>query len=98
MLLEKTLRQCCISKKYFPRNILSRLIRIKTGEIFFEKNIENSQRKGRSLHFSPDETIIKKLFHPKKKKMVEHFLRISLSQEQWDDLCNKALNSLKKLI
>ncbi len=67
---QETIRQCCLTKKYFPRYKLSRIVVVKTddsNEVFFEKNI-NEKNKGRSIHFLKDEKIFTTIFQNNKKK------------------------------
>lgn len=89
-LSQKIIRQCAISKKRFPRASLSRLVKIKDGHVFLENMHE---KQGRSLYFSQDISVIKSLFSEKKKKMVEHFLKTSLSDVQWREICEEALKN-----
>lgn len=90
-MIQKTIRQCCITKKYFSRNDLYRIIRLKNGEVLFDTQMKH---KGRSIHFSKN--MYKKIFHEKKRKMIEHFLKISIPLEKWNNFCNKTLSSLEK--
>lgn len=79
-------RQCIITKKKYKKSELVRLVRVFGNGVIFDTTMK---KQGRSAYFLNDEKIIKKVFHEKKRKMIEHFLQTSLSVTQWEKLCRE---------
>lgn len=83
------LRQCCITKKRYPRSELWRLIRLPDNTIILSKY---TTVQGRSLHFSPSPKVLAALFTSEKRRMVNHFLRADIAPDDWEKICKKALH------
>ena len=85
---ENILRQCAITKKMFPRTELFRLVKTKEGKIFFDKEYKIL---GRGIHFSQNPKIVSAFFDMRKRKMVNHFLKAEISEEEFEVLKNEVL-------
>lgn len=80
---ENVFRQCAVQKKMMPRTELFRIVRTKRGNVFFDPEYKIF---GRGIHFARDEKIIQKFFHPKKRGMVSHFLKMNIVPENFEEL------------
>ncbi len=80
---ENIFRKCSIQKKIFPRSELFRVVRTKQGNIFFDPEYAIF---GRGIHFVKDEKTIQNFFDPRKRGMISHFLKTSISQEKFEIL------------
>ncbi len=77
---ENVLRQCAVQKKMLPRKELFRIVRTKAGDVFFDPEYTIF---GRGIHFSKNPEISAKFFDPKKRGMVNHFLKANISPEKF---------------
>jgi predicted RNA-binding protein YlxR (DUF448 family) len=76
-------RQCAVQKKLFPRKELFRLVRTKRGNVFFDPEYKIF---GRGIHFHRDLQTVEKFFHPKKRGMLSHFLKMNIPPERFEEL------------
>lgn len=76
-------RQCAITKKMLPRTELFRIVRTKDGNVYFDANYSIT---GRGIHFSREEKVVEQFFNPKKRKMVNYFLKAEVSEERFQEL------------
>lgn len=88
---ENVVRQCSVQKKLFPRKELFRIVRTKRGNVLFDPFYKIF---GRGIHFHKDEKTIQKFFHPKKRGMLSHFLKMNVSLEKFENLKNEVENYL----
>lgn len=81
---------CSITRKIFPRTELFRIVKTKTGEIFFDPNYNIP---GRGIHFSKDQKIVEKFFDPRKKGMITHMLKANISVGRMEELKREVMGS-----
>lgn len=88
---ENVVRQCSVQKKLFPRKELFRIVRTKRGNVLFDPEYKIF---GRGIHFHKSRENIQKFFHPKKRGMVSHFLKINILPEKFKEMKKEVENAL----
>jgi predicted RNA-binding protein YlxR (DUF448 family) len=82
------IRQSILTKKYFSRNDLFRLIKLSNGDIIFDKEMK---LQGRSIHFEAKKDMCNKILSIKKIGMINHFLRSKVSIDQLNILHKESM-------
>jgi len=83
---ENVFRQCAVQKKRLPRKELFRIVRTKKGSVCFDPEYKIL---GRGIHFSKNPEVFAKFFHPKKRGMVSHFLKVNITPEKFEEIKNE---------
>lgn len=72
-------RRSILTKKYFNKTDLFRLVKLSSGEIIFDKEMK---LQGRSIHFEAIKDICDEVLSIKKLGMINHFLKSSITNEE----------------